>query len=329
MKQVYNFDRQTGFVTWLRAFAVICILLCHYVQESTNAYIQMSAQLFNIGVNIFFIISGFCFGLQGEIRDALKWYKKRLKRIYIPYWTFLIFLALVYIVLGRKFHIWNWLSCILGVQGANVGVLGADHTWFITAILICYLITPLMAKRGSKIGLICLGIVPVVLALIPNPSVYTLLDPVCFYMLAYSAGRKYKSDDITLKKSIIAFMVMIISFAVRFGVKIFADGTILYERIAVVYTQYIAAFAIFLIFAFVFKNLEVKKWCKGFCKISFEVYLCHYMFVVGPVSTMSLTANFTLNMLITTLASCGMALVLNGIAQMVQKRNITIFANQS
>lgn len=49
---------------------MVSILLCHYVQESTNAYIQMSAQLFNIGVNIFFIISGFCFGLQGEIKKC-------------------------------------------------------------------------------------------------------------------------------------------------------------------------------------------------------------------------------------------------------------------
>ncbi len=67
----YNFNRQTDFVTWLRAFAVVSILLCHYVPESTNAYIQMSAQLFNIGVNIFFIISGFCFGLQGEIKEVI------------------------------------------------------------------------------------------------------------------------------------------------------------------------------------------------------------------------------------------------------------------
>ena len=47
----YNLNRQTGFVTWLRAFAVICILLCHYVSESKNIYIQMTAQVFNIGVN--------------------------------------------------------------------------------------------------------------------------------------------------------------------------------------------------------------------------------------------------------------------------------------
>ena len=34
----YNFDRQTDFVTWLRAFAVISILLCHYVNILVQEY---------------------------------------------------------------------------------------------------------------------------------------------------------------------------------------------------------------------------------------------------------------------------------------------------
>lgn len=207
----YNFNRQTDFVTWLRAFAVISILLCHYVQESANAYIQMSAQLFNIGVNIFFLISGFCFGLQGEIKDTFNWYKKRLKRIYIPLWIFLIFLMLTYIVLRLKFNIGNLLTCFLGIQGAKVGVLGADHTWFITVILLCYLVTPLIAKQEWKKGWFFLGLLPIVFAFVPNPSVYTLLDPVCFYVLAYFIGRKYKGNDTTLQKAVISFGIMVIS----------------------------------------------------------------------------------------------------------------------
>lgn len=82
-------DRQTlNFITWLRIFAVICILLCHYAQESNNVYVKMTAQFFNIGVSIFFIISGFCFGIQGALVDWKKWYKKRAKRIFIPYELF-------------------------------------------------------------------------------------------------------------------------------------------------------------------------------------------------------------------------------------------------
>lgn len=320
MRSTILTDRQTDFVTWLRAFAVVSILLCHYVQESTNAYIQMSAQLFNIGVNIFFIISGFCFGLQGEIKKVLGWYKKRLKRIYIPLWMFLIFLMLTYIALGLKFNSGNLLTCFLGIQGAKVGVLGADHTWFITAILLCYFVTPFIAKQAWKKGGFFLGLLPIVFAFVPNPSVYTLLNPVCFYVLAYFVGRKYKGNDTMLGKAVISFGIMAISFAIRFGMKIFADGTIWYERIAVPYTQYIAAFAIFVIFSFIFKRVKVGKLCKGFCEISFEIYLCHYMFVVGPVSLMHLTSNFVVNMVITTVIVCVVAVVLNLSSRMIQSK---------
>lgn len=320
MKSTILTDRQTEFVTWLRAFAVISILLCHYVQESTNAYVQMSAQLFNIGVNIFFVISGFCFGLQGEIKDGLLWYRKRLKRIYIPYWGFLLFLAVIYMVLKLDFSVGNWLTCVLGIQGARVGVLGADHTWFITAILLCYLITPFIAKKPFSKKWLIVGVFPAIFALLPNPSVYTLLSPTCFYIGAYFMGRIYTGNHMTWKKAVAALGIMITSFVIRFGTKIFADGTILYERIIVTYTQYIAAFAIFALAAFIFKNVKAGKYCKRFCKISFEVYLCHYMFVVGPISIMHLSYGFAVNMVLTTVATCAVAWTLNRVSEIFQKK---------
>lgn len=48
-----------SFATWLRVAGMISILLCHYVQQSQNAILNMSAQFFNIGVEIFIM---FCVG---------------------------------------------------------------------------------------------------------------------------------------------------------------------------------------------------------------------------------------------------------------------------
>lgn len=319
-KSIKN-NQEIEFINYLRVFAVISILLCHYMPESNNVYLQMSAQFFNIGVNIFIIISGFCLGLQGEITDVKLWYRKRLKRIYIPYWIFLFSLSVVYIIKKIKFNFLNWLSCILGIQGANVGVWGADHTWFITAILICYLVTPLISKgfhRKRMIeGLAWGG--AIIFSLIPWPFVFTLLSPVCFYSLAYFAGREYKENSMTFSKAIVTLVIMLISFIVRVGTKIFVDGTFFYDRIIVTYTQYIAAFAIFALFAFAFKNIKSNRLCKKFCEISFEVYLCHYMFVVGPISLMKITTSFVMNMIITTFVSCSIAMILHYIAKKTQK----------
>ena len=173
---------------------------------------------------------------------------------------------------------------------------------------------------GSRIFLIVLALMPIVLALIPNPSVYTLLAPVCFYVLAYFMGRNYTTNNTTLKKAIISFGIIALSFGIRFGMKVLADGTILYERIIVTYTDYIAAFAILTLTAFIFKNIKASKGCKAFCNISFEIYLCHYMFVVGPASLMHLTSSFVVNILIVTLVSCGVAWILNRISKVIQKR---------
>ena len=57
--------KQYGFATYFRVLGVILILLCHFVQQSTNTYLNLTAQFFNIGVNMFFILSGFLFGIRG------------------------------------------------------------------------------------------------------------------------------------------------------------------------------------------------------------------------------------------------------------------------
>lgn len=124
----------------------------------------------------------------------------------------------------------------------------------------------------------------------------------------------------TFSKAIVTLVIMLISFIVRVGTKIFVDGTIFYDRIIVTYTQYIAAFAIFALFAFEFKNIKSNRLCKKFCEISFEVYLCHYMFVVGPISLMKITTSFVMNMIITTFVSCSIAMILHYIAK--KRRNV-------
>ena len=58
-------------INFLRIFAMILILLCHIVQEYDNLYIQMTAQILNIGVPIFIIISGYLYGNK-EINEKYK-----------------------------------------------------------------------------------------------------------------------------------------------------------------------------------------------------------------------------------------------------------------
>ena len=47
------------------------ILLCHYIGQSSNVWMLMTAQFFNISVPIFIILAGFLFGLQRDIQPCL------------------------------------------------------------------------------------------------------------------------------------------------------------------------------------------------------------------------------------------------------------------
>lgn len=49
-------------IQYLRVISMFMIVLCHLVQESYNTYIQMTAQFLNVGIFIFFAISGFLYG---------------------------------------------------------------------------------------------------------------------------------------------------------------------------------------------------------------------------------------------------------------------------
>lgn len=51
-------------IQYLRVLAMMMIVACHLVVHSENLYLQMSAQFLNVGVSIFFIISGFLYGVK-------------------------------------------------------------------------------------------------------------------------------------------------------------------------------------------------------------------------------------------------------------------------
>lgn len=43
------------FISWIRAFSTICIVLCHLCSSSSIGWIIPFGQVFNIGVQIFFL----------------------------------------------------------------------------------------------------------------------------------------------------------------------------------------------------------------------------------------------------------------------------------
>lgn len=317
------------FAEVIRFLGVISILLCHYTEQSTSILLNMSAQFFNIGVPIFIILSGFLFGVREGGKNALSWYIRRIKRIYIPYELFVIILAVITLLCGGNIITSDWLFLVLGLQGSVVGVYGAEQTWFITALLFCYLLTPIirfivLEIRESRNKIIIYTaiflMIPIALSFIPPAFVYTLFIPFCWYALAYLIGYKFTEIKLTSIGTICSFGLMLLVFGVRILMRMNFDGSYLYDRITVSYTQAIAAFCIFYIIAYIFKNRKANRFVLWISGISFEIYLYHYMFTVGPIKLFGISGNWIIDCIVVTVVVLIISMVMNKCSTLIIRK---------
>lgn len=264
----------------------------------------------------------------GGVTDARVWYRNRLKRIFVPYEIFVVLLFVIHAVCGLNLLDVDWVWLALGLQGSVVGVLGAEQTWFITPLLLCYAITPLLDRyitiqmtKPQVISIICAAVGIKILWVIPeSPAYNTLLTLVSAYIIAFVVGRFFEKLTFSKEKVVVAFVVMCVAFGTRLAAWYFFDNTVFYERIACGYTHGLAAFCIFYLFAVVFRNIQPPKWVSFIGGISFEVYLVHYMFCVGPVKVFGLTPWWLLDCLVVTALSIALAIIIHKLSHFVSKK---------
>lgn len=319
--------KELNFADYYRVIGMGCILLCHFTQESRNPYLNMLAQFFNIGVPMFIILSGFLFGIRGgQSADTIQWLEKRFVRVYIPYGLFVFLLLVIHLICGKNVLRLDWLWLIMGMQGTVVGVQGAEQTWFITTILLCYLVTPILDKccnwdsQRKNVLKVALIIIPSVLALIAPIYVSTMCSPICWYGLAYILGNEFDHVQFDKKWAVVAFIIMCSAFGIRLVARMIIDGTILYNRIVTGYTHAIAAFAIFYLVAFLTKDWRLGRVTAWLSSISFEVYLYHYMFCVGPVRLFSLTESWLINCGLVIIITVAIASFMKMVSNVITKR---------
>ena len=89
-------DQQSKAITWIRTIAMFSIVICHYLQ----AYGSSLASVFNVGVPIFFCISGYLYGNK-NISNWKKWFGARVLKVYVPYLIFVIFSIPFYLLFSN------------------------------------------------------------------------------------------------------------------------------------------------------------------------------------------------------------------------------------
>jgi len=151
----------------LKGFAILAIIFAHigYILSTNQRFLWPFSIMAGIGVNLYLFLSGYGLSMSSLKKPLtpLRFYKKRLLSLYLPFWvTLFIFIVLDLILLSRTYSFSDITKAFLGIfQTADINYTLNSPLWFFTLIIAYYLVFPLifMKKRLwlSSIVLIVLG----------------------------------------------------------------------------------------------------------------------------------------------------------------------------
>jgi len=131
-------------ISYIRFMSMTMIIACHFLQ-----FFDLElAWWLNVGVQVFFTMSGFLYGSK-EIDQPIVFICKQFRKILIPYWIIILFVSLVHKVCMPAVFSWGKLISAVLCIGT---IPGMEHLWFIPYILICYLVLPylLYIKKATR-----------------------------------------------------------------------------------------------------------------------------------------------------------------------------------
>lgn len=300
-----NMNQLNPAISITRVVGMFLIIFCHLIQYYDGGRFSNLSQVLNVGVMVFLLISGYLYS-QKPINDNKTWIIRRMKKILIPLYIFMIFIFVYrYLILGLNLEVNQYLIYLFDLQGINFlikyfnggNVQGATHLWFLTVILICYFITIKLNKIDKKIFKSKrINIIIVLLIFLQILLCYfaIYINYISIYIFGYILGNIW-FGKIGWKKYIMLTILNLIGLVIRLYSRSIIDGTILYDNIIVLITQDIFAIWIFISiskfcsikYRFVCNMVSKKMWIK-MDKLSFYIYITHYMYLVGPFNIRTL-----------------------------------------
>ncbi len=282
----------------IRVISTLMIFLCHTVFLFGDL-IGKTAQFFNIAVTVFFFISAYLYSLREKYSQGgvILWYKKRLIRIIVPYYIFLFALFILFWIFHQEINPLEWITTGLIIAGVTeTPIVSTGHLWFITAIIVCYIITPLLYKvrENKKATVLFLSIILICyfpVALLTKDIVGTYYSSVLEYILAFFFLKLY-IERVNKKTGIIfGLLSLIAGCAFKFLFVYYFDDTILYTKFLVKICSLIIGFGIFTSIYFFIENTYSlsKKFYKVvdfFDSFSYEFYIVHMVFIQGCFSVL-------------------------------------------
>jgi len=300
-------------ISVIRVIAMLSIIFGHYcTMVGINLY-----QFGGIGVEIFLFISGYLYSNK-EIESKSKFIGLRIKKLVPPIILSIIPVFIFYLINdGFSYSFIRFISHGFCVSGLNFLIHYCNipfyeemaHLWFVTIILLCYLLL-IFVKKANKINdFICnhfLIFILLSLGLIIGFNYIGIQFSYIFqFLYGFYAGLIY--PRIEKKRTLyigITFFSLVIG-VLRIILRKYIDGTVLYDDcISPISFNIISIWIIMTISLLcnVFKNITAKIvnsfiW-RDLERKSYIYYIVHYQFVVGCFSVYKINTNSFLILLL-------------------------------
>lgn len=307
---------QSNAISIIRIIAMILIVSCHI----TQGYGQPIAFILNVGVQLFFLISGFLYG-KVEIPSALDFYKKRIVKIYIPFIIVVLLFAGIYKILGVESVSWRQLiPYVFNMQAFVRPIEGLNHMWFLSVIIICYIITPIVKYllNNKPYLFVSLLVLASVVEFVFVQKMYSIAAWIVLYCIGMCMGH-FDTKMVRVSTTIVSCVGLAI-IMLFFQLQHLTDPAWAHYS---VWLHCVLAISLFVVLYTILSKLAFRlpKCLQFVNNISYEVYLIHHILILGPLSLLFITpsnlVNILLILIITFVLSYMLSLILNVIKRKI------------
>lgn len=192
-----SYKKQEGIFTIsitqeLKGFAILAIIFSHigYFLVEGDTFLFPISIFAGVGVNLFLFLSsyGLMVSTSKNKEGVLQFYKKRLLKLYIPFWiVFIIFLLMDYFILKISYSTTYIIQAFSGIfLRADMFADLNSNFWYMTLILSYYILFPLIYIKKY-------------------PWISAIILYICTYKIVYTNPELFSNIDGLYKVHLVAF----------------------------------------------------------------------------------------------------------------------------
>jgi len=260
----------------------------------------------NVGVQIFFIISGLLYGYK-DISNFKKFWKSKFFKIILPYFIVIIsYFSYLIITNNKMFSLTDIIYYFTMSQAFNTNISSLAHLWFISYILLFYLLIPILQKfdiSNSKNFYIKLILLIIGLQLLQFLNVINInVSYISLFIVSYYFSRRYFKYNIKDNYKKIFYITLFITF-IGIPIQIILENQTLsgiFYKLYIIFHDYIHAFlgiTLYLLLLKILPNIK-SKIIDYTSNISYYIYLVHQIFILGTFSLLKFDYGILISIII-------------------------------